>query len=333
MDLGGYLNHQAVFHRAERHPYGFPRSVRLNPPAELGDGYEDGFVLDDSCLLTVKQVQLKGPFRAEEPGSGRLIFLFHLDGRREIELLGHARYALNTPRFVTYFQPRGMAKINEWVTGGTYSGVSVGFDITRPPRLWRDMADPSIQEFADLQFGRDFFWTEQPLLADMRQVAEQIINPAVHDMLIGEYLLLKSRELMFLAANEILRAKEQPDSAQARCKASAIRRYIDANGLQAISVLDIARTFSMSSSRLSHTFKSRFGKTIGDYILEIRMMKATELLTATDMPIKQIAYEVGYNHVSNFTIAFKRKYGQTPGQVRRTKSVGMVGLAAVSSPN
>ena len=46
------------------------------------------------------------------------------------------------------------------------------------------------------------------------------------------------------------------------------------------------------------------------------MMKAAEMLTSTDMPMKQIAFEVGYNHTSNFSIAFKRRFGMTPGQVR-----------------
>jgi AraC-like DNA-binding protein len=46
------------------------------------------------------------------------------------------------------------------------------------------------------------------------------------------------------------------------------------------------------------------------------MHRAHHMLTSTALPLKQIAHELGYNHTSNFCLAFKRNFGITPRQAR-----------------
>lgn len=53
-----------------------------------------------------------------------------------------------------------------------------------------------------------------------------------------------------------------------------------------------------------------------DYISNIRLKKAKELLQSTQMPINDIYKKVGYNSRNYFTSAFKNKYGVSPSRIR-----------------
>lgn len=78
----------------------------------------------------------------------------------------------------------------------------------------------------------------------------------------------------------------------------------------------IADNFGMSLSYLSQYFKANVGKTISDYITELRIQKAKKLLDSTNFSISNISEEVGYYNVSSFIRRFKQVTGITPGEYR-----------------
>jgi AraC-like DNA-binding protein len=67
-------------------------------------------------------------------------------------------------------------------------------------------------------------------------------------------------------------------------------------------------------------FALGFGSSIHGCMMEHRLSQAHATLLQTDTSIKQLAARLGYAHVSNFTIAFKRKFGYPPGSFRRKNS-------------
>jgi AraC-like DNA-binding protein len=58
---------------------------------------------------------------------------------------------------------------------------------------------------------------------------------------------------------------------------------------------------------------------IGEYINHIKMTVAANYLSTTDLNIEDIAAKVGYNYSANFSRMFKKTYGKTPLQFRKTK--------------
>ncbi|MDR0288243.1 MAG: helix-turn-helix transcriptional regulator, partial [Clostridiales bacterium] len=58
---------------------------------------------------------------------------------------------------------------------------------------------------------------------------------------------------------------------------------------------------------------------IHSYIIDQRMEKAASLIIESNLPICQIASLVGYDKPSNFTAAFKKKYGVVPKQYKKEK--------------
>ena len=80
---------------------------------------------------------------------------------------------------------------------------------------------------------------------------------------------------------------------------------------------DLARQYGRSAKLLNEEFCAEFGQSIYSFFTEHRLSQAHAALQQSKVSIKQLAAKLGYAHVSNFTIAFKRKFGYPPGSVLR----------------
>jgi AraC-like DNA-binding protein len=85
------------------------------------------------------------------------------------------------------------------------------------------------------------------------------------------------------------------------------------------SVREMAMEVHLSPTHLQRLFKQETGVHIGQLLTERRLHKAAELLSTTDMEIKEIAYYVGYGHHSSFVRAFQRRFRQSPKQYRQDR--------------
>ena len=81
----------------------------------------------------------------------------------------------------------------------------------------------------------------------------------------------------------------------------------------------LARKFGVSELRLHKAFRHRFGTTIGIFARQKRMDHAHHLLETTNDILLTVAMSVGYNDPSNFSIAFKKYFGYSPGSVRKRR--------------
>jgi AraC family transcriptional regulator, arabinose operon regulatory protein len=86
-------------------------------------------------------------------------------------------------------------------------------------------------------------------------------------------------------------------------------------------VEELASLASLSRSRLSHLFKATTGVSLQTFLSDLRLQRAAELLESTDMPIKEISYQVGYRHAPSFVRAFRNKVGSSPQDYRNRQRV------------
>lgn len=98
------------------------------------------------------------------------------------------------------------------------------------------------------------------------------------------------------------------------------RDYLDKHYMEEITLDLIAEKYYFNASYFSTIFKNYFGKSFSNYLIEIRMKKAKELLVCSDEKIKEITNKVGYNDANYFIRAFKKFYGYTPEEYRRMKA-------------
>jgi transcriptional regulator GlxA family with amidase domain len=96
-----------------------------------------------------------------------------------------------------------------------------------------------------------------------------------------------------------------------------VQDHIAANLGQKISNQALAEVAKLSPAHFAEAFKDSQGVAPHRYILECRVKRSQELL-ATDMPLSQIAVDVGFSDQSHLTRWFGEFVGVTPGSYRRS---------------
>jgi AraC-like DNA-binding protein len=96
--------------------------------------------------------------------------------------------------------------------------------------------------------------------------------------------------------------------------------YINQNFDKSITLHEVARLANMSDAAFSRFFKQRTGNTFIDSLTEIRLGHASRMLIDTTQSIAEVAYNSGFNNISNFNRIFKKKKGCTPKDFRESFS-------------
>lgn len=96
-----------------------------------------------------------------------------------------------------------------------------------------------------------------------------------------------------------------------------IKTYIDYHYPDPISLQSLSHEFGMNPSYLSTIFKKTTGVKLSQYLMNVRVKKACELLMQSNNAISDIAGAVGYEDAQYFYRVFKKVMGQTPLQYRK----------------
>lgn len=102
-------------------------------------------------------------------------------------------------------------------------------------------------------------------------------------------------------------------------KIQKITSYINKNFDKDISLENIAKEFETSANYLGKQFKNLLGITYNDYINRVRMRFACNLISSTDLSMKEIAHSAGYSSTEYFYSVFKKTIGVTPKVYRKEK--------------
>lgn len=92
--------------------------------------------------------------------------------------------------------------------------------------------------------------------------------------------------------------------------------HIERNLAESITVPELAEVAHMSRSVLYKHFRTTMGCTPVEYILKLRIERATALLRNTEDSIARVAGDVGFNHFSYFARKFRERMGVTPKEYR-----------------
>jgi len=113
-------------------------------------------------------------------------------------------------------------------------------------------------------------------------------------------------------------AKKPPKvTARDRRRAVEAALWIDAHSHREIELEDIARQAGISPFHFLRSFSSVLGVTPHQYLLRLRLRRAARHLTEDDKPVTDVAYDVGFNDLSNFVRTFHRVAGVSPLKFRQ----------------
>jgi YesN/AraC family two-component response regulator len=99
-----------------------------------------------------------------------------------------------------------------------------------------------------------------------------------------------------------------------------ILEYISCNYRSNMELSECARLHHTTSNQIAKMFKKYFGNNFSNYINDLKINTAKELLKETDMTIQEISDEVGYNNLNYFYRKFKISTGVTPSIYRKNSN-------------
>lgn len=99
-------------------------------------------------------------------------------------------------------------------------------------------------------------------------------------------------------------------------RVTKVKDFIQDHYQEEIRLSEVAGMMGMSPVSFSRFFKKRTGKSLTDYVIDIRLGFAARMLLDSTKSISEICFESGFNNLSNFNRIFKKKKGNTPKEFR-----------------
>ncbi len=97
-----------------------------------------------------------------------------------------------------------------------------------------------------------------------------------------------------------------------------LHQYVEQSYSEPISLGRAAGIAALESSYFSTYFRAKVGITFTDWLRQVRIRKATELIEASDFSITEVAYEVGFADLTTFGRAFKKHTRMTPSEFKKS---------------
>ncbi|NLC97328.1 MAG: AraC family transcriptional regulator [Erysipelotrichaceae bacterium] len=146
------------------------------------------------------------------------------------------------------------------------------------------------------------------------ELYEPTINKEIHEVLIKLnvaklfILLIKHIDTLEITSVDVYEAKT----------IYKIINYIENNYIDG-TLKDLSLVLSLPDYRISKLIKANTGKNFMELIQIKRLQRAEHLLMNTNLPIIEIAYEVGYENLTYFYKIFKKQYSLTPTNYKKMK--------------
>lgn len=158
----------------------------------------------------------------------------------------------------------------------------------------------------------------KPISHQMLLVINDIMTCNRKGMYQRIFLEAKVLELLLLQLEQLNEHEQPLKLKQADIdKMYAVRDFLQQNLDTPCSLLDLAHQFSTNEYALKKGFKALFGDTVFGFWNEIKMKEARELLLKQEMNVNEVADAVGYRNARHFSTAFKKKFGISPGGLKK----------------
>ncbi|RXJ00637.1 AraC family transcriptional regulator [Anaerobacillus alkaliphilus] len=212
-----------------------------------------------------------------------------------------------------------------------------GTEITIFENYFNEILKPNFPNTIDFQsLLKNYTYTYLPL--EIIEIIGQLQSLHHENSLTNIYLESKILECIAILINEVTRSKEnaftnQIDYGNIHIGTNRIIK-LTFSDIQAIkrahdilqkdyynppTIKALSKTVYLNEQKLKAGFLKIYHTSIGEYINSLRMSVAANLLSTTDFSIEEIAQKVGYNYSANFSKMFKKTYGKTPLNFRKTK--------------
>lgn len=165
---------------------------------------------------------------------------------------------------------------------------------------------------------------EAPRPAPVKKESLQQLAELVQTQLCGEIWQLKRQvlllNLLFKTLDDMGAAYRKEDSSiyhRDYPTYKKVKDYITENIDKKLSIQILASRFGIQPTQLRRGYKKIFHHHLADHIRELRLERARKLLAKTELPVHEIAWEVGYESAAGFSRVFSNHYKLSPSDFRR----------------
>ena len=148
--------------------------------------------------------------------------------------------------------------------------------------------------------------------ATLLSIANQISRHPYHGVMASVFLEAKAFELLAETLLVLVDGSQSTGTGRSRRYGLAAHEIMMADLANPPSIEDVAKQLGLSQRRLNEVFWEVFGASPLQCLVRWRLDVARQLLAADGVTVKQVARQLGYAHMSNFSLAFSRRFGHPP---------------------
>jgi AraC family transcriptional regulator, transcriptional activator of the genes for pyochelin and ferripyochelin receptors len=268
-------------------------------------------------FYAVYLVDKKTSFRLR--GDGPLFFFcLALQHDRYLEIAGLGKVLIKEGQFNMIYAPL-LDLVSAHEDGREYITLNLQYDLN----VLQEWAPyfPKLAAFLEkVQAGKPAALLSPPewLTKEIQDIIYRIMHTPSDTASWQPYFDLLLKTLLFHLLNQSVQ----------RLPASIYTHY-EIDGIQAARIMikkniryhfvirEISQKVGMNEFKLKNGFRELFGNGVYEYLRTERMLEARHLLSNGGKNVKEVAALTGYKSVNSFIKAFKKKYGQTPGDYRK----------------
>jgi len=161
------------------------------------------------------------------------------------------------------------------------------------------------------------------LCAAMRQFSQELTLPEfASEQLLNALLQQLYIQLLRCVKRQrdthVFQTEHQPEPEIRNNRYNQIETFFQENYARPVTEMDLAKLLSVSKRQTSRILRNQYGKSFHEKLEEIRMYYAQRYLRHEQITAENVALRVGYSSASSFFVAFKKRFGMTPTEYRRT---------------
>ncbi len=173
---------------------------------------------------------------------------------------------------------------------------------------------PVLNMFKEASLGIQFYGEE---VVDVHYILHKMLKANNLRKLIYLFeifeILIRTDSRKCLSSSGFLKQADSTDSK----KLKKVYEYILVNFSKKVKLEEVAEICHLSQSAFCRFFERSTGKSLFNYLKEVRIGYACKLLQDSEMLISEICYQSGYSNLAHFNNQFKEICSVTPGQYRR----------------
>jgi AraC-like DNA-binding protein len=305
---------------------------RLNYPPQIADGFTQVVRMQGPLQAMVYEYRFAQPFRLRRKKIQQEYYTLWFT---EIQEVGQVKInidndwsQLNEDPFSVALMTSSLFESNYEISAGTRArGVNILLDNQwLAEHLGVNSQSGLLHKYLSLKNARV---SMEPLDAEYKKLLSDVID-LVKGNAQFKQIAIQNR-IMMLIERFFLRiaAKMESNTLHIGLSREDIHRVMEVESFitsdlfsPAPYIQELAKKVNISETKLKNNFRTVFGMPIYQYFQKARMQAARDVLESNKYSIKQVALEMGYHNLSNFSTAFKKEFGILPSQLAKPVTQG-----------